>query len=83
MYEYLPCLQYENVDGDRMNSEERKSKVWEDDLNNFYLDLSVLELATKWGNFRSKNGINVISICPSVGNDVLVNMSRWLCKCQK
>ena len=38
-----------------MNSkEERKIKVWEDDLNNLYLDLSVLELVTKWGSFRSK-----------------------------
>ena len=81
MYECLPSLRCENIDGDKMNSkEERKSEVWEDDLNNLYLDLSVLELATRWGNFRSKNGINGISICPSAGNDVLVHMCKGLCK---
>ena len=39
--------------------EERKSDFWDDDLNNIYLDLSVLELAIRWSNFRSKNDIIV------------------------
>ena len=43
VYEYLPSLQCENIDGDKMNSkEERKIEVWEDDLNDLYLDLPVL-----------------------------------------
>ena len=48
-----------------MNSkEERKSEVWEDDLNNLHLNLDVLELATRKGNFRSKNDINWNGMCP-------------------
>ena len=62
------------------SKEERKSEVWEDDLNNLHLNPSVLELVTRWGNLRSKNEINGISICPWTGNDVLVNISRGLCK---
>ena len=42
--------------------EERKIEVSEDDLNDLYLDLPVLELATRLGNFRSKNDINDIGI---------------------
>ena len=60
--------------------EERKIEVSEDDLNDLYLDLPILELATRWGNFRSKNDINGISMFPSAENNVLVNMSRGLCK---